>query len=239
MLYKSKTPGGYPSLVIPDGESVKIDAHLKGVEVLSVRPRSVAALLVLCGLPPQAPPRLSDLSAFEKVTNTDGLIHLKAEHITRIGGYSAPFVRSVLRALDPQAPSPISVKLQIAHDKTGNAKHLSAAASKADIAPISVHVETQVPVPSFIRDLAITAQTMIFEDIIVGFDATLVINESWVVVNNFLAYGGSHIQQTPPWVAMDVQGTMQGAIPVAVHSIVDNNVAINFTKLGEIAVGGL
>lgn len=241
MLFPPQKAGGHPSLLVEDGKTFTIDPDIKGLFVSTVRPRSVAALLALWGIPsPQPPPRLSDAAAFKTVTNTVGLVELNpTENEPRIGGHSAPYVRAVLKALDPQVPMPKSVRWRVAHDHTVRAVG-GPASSSADIRDMQpVHVESEVPVPEFIHELAIYTKVVVYQDIVIGFGSTLVINVSPLMANNFLAYGGSRVTMNTPYLNLDVYGTMQGGIPSIIHQVVGKVLKVSLPKLDQIPVAGL
>jgi hypothetical protein len=234
MLFPSKKATGHSSLLVPDKETVTLDKDQKGLSILTLRPRSVAALLVLCGMPPKSPPRLSDGTAFETVESSDGLIEISHnDRMRRVGGHSPHFIRSILRTLDPLVPMPRSVRLPVIANRDANVP-MKSISSKQQVS------EQQVPVPDFLQNLAVMVNVVVLEDIVIGFGGTLVINYSPITVNNFLAYGGSRVQQITPWgLIMDVAGTMRGGIPSIVHNVVNNSVVIDWNRLGQLAVVGL
>jgi hypothetical protein len=242
MLFPPKKAGDPPSLLVEDGTNFTIEPNLKGLTVSKVRPRSVGAWLALCGIPsPQPPPRLADAAAFESVSSTEGLVELKlSEHTRRVGGYSAPFVRAVLKALDPQAPMPKSVHWRVAQDHSVKVVDPSTSSSIHNT-PVeqAVHIESEVPVPAFMHEGSVYTKCVLLEDIIVGFGSTLVISVSPMIVNNFIMYGGSQVIVSTPYLNLDVNGTMQGGVPSVIHEVIGKNLAVDVSKLRQIPVAGL
>jgi hypothetical protein len=126
MLFPPNNAGDPPSLLVEDGKSFTIDAGLKGMSTSNVRPRNVAALLVLWGFSsPQPPRRLSAHAAFDTVDSTDPSrkLRMAPASVVTLRNLSVPS----LRALDPQAPMPKSVRWLVTRD------HKAAASNSASL----------------------------------------------------------------------------------------------------------
>ncbi|RXZ42057.1 hypothetical protein [Crenobacter cavernae] len=244
MLYHNEDRR-FPSLFVEDGETVTIstrNARETGISVLKMRPRTTAALLVLAGQPPSTAPRLSDRAAFEQIESTEGFVNLaELDHDGRIDGYSIPYIRGVLEVLDPnERVPPKSVKRlfplseehkdcsctpsrRIKKGATGIALSPgSSAAAVADASPSTraMYSVREAFVPDFLTNLQIVSWVTAFGDIVVGPNATLVLDSStnFVIADNFLAYKGSRIVQRASYLNLDVTSTMRGDILKIIHT---------------------
>jgi hypothetical protein len=253
---------GVPSLVVADGETVIIGAREAAalqIPVVRVRPLTTAALLVLGGRPPSAPPRLSDDAHFERIESTEGLVNLSdVDEEGTIAGYSIPFLCNVLDALDPRAPVPPPfVEFQVPHDyldkdcgcnpSPGSMKiqritgALAAdqpsrlAADQSGRQEALLRVGARVYVPDIFAKLGIYSLFVDLGDIIVGFNSTLVLNSdlSFASAHNVFAYRGSRIVQRSNYLVLDVGDTMRGGIQFKVHSVTDRILAVDRHLLAE------
>ena len=230
-----------PSLLVEDGTTVTLSAEAPGPQVLMIRPRTIAALKQVWGAPVNKPVRLSDESAFERVHTGKGYVDItKPDAERRIGGHTTPFLRNVVRALDPDAPMPTStVRGQVPHSNTSKAS-LPATTKMANVSyEEAFHTIVEVPIPRFLRDFSVIARLLVFDDVIIGFNSTLVFSSNiWVVLaSNILAYDGSRIVQQGQYFSLDVTGTMRGSIQSIVHNVNGvGEVSINWHQLKELPV---
>ena len=254
MLYRNED-GRFPSLLVEDGETVTLSvksARETGIPILKMRPRSVAALLVLAGLPPPNAPRLSDRAAFERIEKTDGFVNFaELDEDGRLDGYSVPYIREVLGALDPDDRVPPKLvrklfPLDEGHEdcgctrrrRAGNASGVPARdADPADFAAASLsarmtHSVREAFVPDFVANLQVVSLFTAFGDIVVGRGGTLVLDAdtNFVIADNFLAYRGSRIVQRGRYLSVDVTGKMRGSIRDIIH-IASAALQVNWTAL--------
>jgi len=253
MIYLNET--GVPSLVVADGETVTIgvnNAEALGVPVVSVRPLTTAALLVLGGRPSSAPPRLSDDAAFERIESTEGLVNLlEVDEDGTIAGYSIPFLRNVLDALDPSAPVPPPfIQFRVPHDnlnrpcgcnagpgpmKIEKPHDAALAADQRAVSEASLRIRAQVFVPDFFVHLRIYSVFVDLGDIVVGRNSTLVLDSdlSFARAHNVFAYHGSRIVQRSDYLALNVAGTMRGGIMNIFHSVTEEILKVDRSLLAE------
>ena len=231
MLYPNGETG-HPSLLVEAGKTVTVgaeDADILTVSTAAFRPRTLAALLVLCGMPTQTPARLSDPQAFEPIEKTSGLVDIRwPDADGRIGGHTQAFLRRVLENLDTDSAIPETVHLPVAASPRANFDMDRRIAERAPIAPVSSNISqtlrpaaVEVPVPHFVRHLSIFARFAMFDDIVVEQDATLLLNASltYVIASNVLAYQGSRIVQQGDYMALDVSGRVVGGMVRIAHGI--------------------
>jgi len=257
MLYRGGD-GRPPALVIEDGETVTISAARApeaGIPLLKMRPRTTAALLVMAGKRTAAPPRLSDAAAFEEIDSTDGFVRLsELDGDGRIAGYSVPFLRGVIDTLDPSEPAPPRsvtrlVRLEAEESGSGLPPSVRGAArtrgiTPAESTPVSAfpdalphsptdHSVIESYVPSVVQDLKIFDFTARLGDIVVGRDATLVLDKDlWFAwADNLLGYTGSRVVQRAPYFNLDVTGTVRGGILGIVHAVVADELTVNWTAV--------
>jgi hypothetical protein len=243
MLYHNED-GRFPSLFIEDGETVTIstrDARETGIPVLTMRPRTTAALLVLAGQPRPKAPRLSDRAAFEQIERTEGFVNFgELDQDGTIDGYSVPYVRGVLEALDPNdRVPPKSVRrlfpINEEHKDCGcsssrrrkrNATGVTlapgadaASVAEASLSTVANHSVREAFVPDFLANLQVVSLFTAFGDIVVSRGGTLVLDAdtNFVIADNFLAYKGSRIVQRAGYLSMDVTSIMRGGIRDLIH----------------------
>ncbi|HXB72348.1 MAG TPA: hypothetical protein VNY05_29180 [Candidatus Acidoferrales bacterium] len=255
MIYRNPD-GRYPSLLVEDGQTLTIsarDAREIGVPMLTMQPRTTAALLVLAGQPPPAAPRLSDRAAFEQIDRTEGLASFsKLDQDGRIAGYSVSFIRGVLEAFDPNdRVPPQSVKRLIPSDvdkpcDCSSSQHQARNVTRAtNIAPATSAVAADVSqskpatgslrairVPEFLVDFKVYSLFVRLGDIVVSHNATLVLDSdiSFAIADNVLAYTGARIVQRGGNMNLDVTGIMRGSIFSLIHSVTDV-LRVNFQSL--------
>jgi hypothetical protein len=247
MLYHNED-GRAPSLLVEDGETVTIsarDVRETGIPILKMRARTTTALLVLAGQLLPTAPRLSDRTAFEQIERTDGFVNFSEPHQDgKIAGYSVPFVRGVLEALDPnERVPPRSVKRLIPFDEENNdcgcfpsrirmrnAKDVASkpginavALAEASLPPTVTHSVREIFVPDFISELKVFSLFTILGDIVVGRNATLVLDSdiSFAIADNILAYRDSRIVQQANYLNVDILGTMRGSLLNIFHTATD------------------
>ena len=247
MIYRNED-GRYPSVLVEDGETVTIsarNAHEAGIPILKMRPRTTAALLVLAGQPLSTAPRLSDRGAFEQIEETENFVNLSEfDQDGRLAGYSVPFIRGVLEALDPNESTPSrSVKRlipivnedhdcgcrrnrrlrQYARETINTTGSYDAALGQALPPTMVTHSVREAFVPDFLVDLNVFSLCTALGDIVVGRNATLILDSdiNFTMVNNFLAYRGSQIVQRAPYLNVDIIGTMRGGVLDIFHSVTD------------------
>jgi hypothetical protein len=233
-----------------------------GGAVLAMQPQTTAALLVAAGQPPANAPRLSDRSSFEHIQHTEGLVSLsKLDEDRKVDGYSVSFVQGVLAALDPTARLPAaSVKrlipvdsgdrhcgcspikpamrgatpsgnIQRSRDPELDASTVSAAGLQAASTPAAFSVR-ETRVPEFLFKLNVFSIFTRFADIVVGRNATLILDEdiSFAIADNVLAYRGSRIVQRAGYMNLDVTGLMRGSLINIIHRVTDV-VAVDYRAL--------
>ncbi|MEO5892032.1 MAG: hypothetical protein ABIQ31_17425 [Ferruginibacter sp.] len=245
MLYRNAN--GFPSLHVEDGQTFTISnksARELGIPVLKMRPRNTAALLTLAGQQIANAPRLSDNSAFEQIDNADGLVSFSdPDQDGRIDGYSVPFIKGVLQALDPkERMPPKSVKRLVAlttakkgcacssHDhavQTVKSSPVSQNVSEIlayDTAALSkTHSVRETFVPEFVTSLRIFSLFTRLGDIVVGRNATLVLDSDlyFAIADNLLGYQGSRLVQRGEILNLDITGTLRGSITNIIHQASD------------------
>jgi hypothetical protein len=254
MIYRSEE-SRHPSLLVEDGETAVVSAHADralGLSVLKLRPRTTAALLTLAGMAPRTGPRLGDRAAFEEIGNSDGLMNFaELDADRRLDGYTVPFLRGVLEAMDPNERSPPSTVKRLApiseedsdcgcsgrRFSTSRARvGFDAAAltgvAKEDASQNARMRAVQSYVPDFLVGLRVFGLVVAFGDIVVGRNATLVLDSDvfLAVADNVLGYRGSRIVQRAPYLNMDVSGRLRGSILDVVHSVTDV-LKVNWTAL--------
>jgi hypothetical protein len=257
MLYRNEN-GRPPSLLVGDGETVTISAtgaRSVGMTPLKMRPRTTAALLVLGGRPPSAPPRLTDHGAFETVESTDGMeTFAEVDTNGQIGGYSVSFISRMLDLFEPNDPfPPRTVRLETPREIVG--EHCGCSAerhsiriaerraeestrhdrlpAKASLPTYRTHNISEVYVPKFIVNLKIYALFLSLGEIIVGFNATLILDDdiNFAVADNVLAYHGSRIIQRSDYLNLDVRGIMRGGILFKIHETTQTTVKVDLAAL--------
>jgi hypothetical protein len=240
MIFPPASSTGYPSLFVPDKETVTLDKNLKGVSTVTLRPRTVPALLHLCGIPLEKAPRLSDAASFEEVDNAHGLVEIdQTERAARVGGHSAYFLHSVLQVLDPHASMPKSVRLPVFANRAPGEIQPGVVANQNKLNRTVIR-EQHVPVPEFMAKLAIAVKVFRFADIVVGFGATLVIKHSPLTINSLVAYDGSRIVQGTQWgLTVDVVDTLRGGVQSLVHRIEGKTLLVEKSKLAKLVAPGL
>lgn len=245
MLYRNAN--GIPSLLVEDGQTFTIStksAREFGIPVLKMRPRHTAALLTLAGQRIANAPRLSDNSAFEQIDNADGLVSFsEPDQDGRIDGYSVPFLKGVLQALDPnERMPPKSVKrlVTVTTAKKGcacsshehavqtekstallqNVREISAYSAAAFI---KTHSVRETFVPEFMSSLRIFSLFTRLGDIVVGRNATLVLDSDlyFAIADNLLGYQGSRLVQRGEILNLDITGTLRGSLINIIHHASD------------------
>jgi hypothetical protein len=162
------------------------------------------------------------------VEQTEGLVNLHArDDEARVAGYSVPFLSRVFDALDPDTRTP-SATVQMRTKKDSKAVHrcgckehgsrpVSAAAAREDQETRARDIRNLItaPVPDFLVELRVHILPPWLQDIIVGTNATLVLDDSvaFMVARNILCYQGSRIVQKSAHLNADIVGTMRGGIP--------------------------
>lgn len=252
----------HPSLLVEDGETVRISAKgeraTPGLSLVKIRPRTTAALLVLAGRPPETAPRLSDASAFEPIEETERFVDLaEQDEDGKIAGYSVPFLSGILDGFDPnEKVPPASVRRLVPRRQTShdcNCPQRTHAEPSVDslARATGVHVVSATdaslfaqekrpthslrfsPVPDFLRRFEVFARLLRFHDIVVGRNATLILDSdvSFTVANNFLCYQGSRIVQKGKYLTVDVTSLMRGSLLEPVWSVVKNALIVDWEKL--------
>lgn len=255
MIYQNPD-GRPPSLLVREGHTVTInacDARELGIPSVAVQPKTTAAILTLAGRPPAAAPRLSDITAFERIERTEGLVSFsKPDEDGRIGGYTPGFLRGVLQAFNPEdRVPPRVVRYTIPHKKDhhdcgccGKAQaepgdrsergtpEADASFLKRPLAPRAAFSIREAAVPAFLTGFHLYELFTMFGDIVVEPNATLILGPDVMfgIADNVLAYRGARIVQRASQMNFDVGGTMRGSLIKITHRVADI-VKIDFAAL--------
>ena len=234
----------YPSLLVEDNATVTIGMDNPELTIVPLRPLTTAALLIMGGIPTSVPARLSDARAFEKLESADGYVDIKRPGPDgRIGGYTSSFLRHVLTRLDPTKPVPATIEWQSqAHPVTqaGNQSGDGRRPRNRNVGMGPGITSTRISVPGIFLNNGVISLVPIFDNIVVGFGATLYLGAdvTHLGANNFICYEGSTIKSDSTYLAVDVEGTLAGSVQSIVHEIVGEELAINFAALAGEAFTG-
>jgi len=236
MLFKS-SDSQFPSVVVEEGKTLTLrakDAKEIGLPQISMQPRTTAALLILAGQSPSNAPRLSDTTAFEQTDRADGMVSLSnLDQDGRVNGYSVPFLRGILSALDPTSRYPAQSVKKMA--PLASAKHCGCNCSGKDTAAPalkasafvgaetkideSTHTIREFPVPEFIQNLNVASLFTRLGDIVVARNATLILDDDifFAIAENVWAYQGARIFQRASNLNLDITGIMRGSVTRIFH----------------------
>jgi hypothetical protein len=244
MLYKNED-SPYPSIVVKDGETATLSGapgQVTGVPVIAMRPLTTAALWLMAGKDPPGTPRLSDRTHFEEIDCTDGFVNLAyADEEGRVDGYSAPFLRSVIDALDPEARVPERVRRLIPPEGTQYGCKCRTAREAPDPALAEAaalragYSVRETFVPEFLVQLNLFSYVTRLGDIIVGRNSTLILDSDLMFAwaGDCLAYRGARIIQQAPFLALNLTGTMRGSLTFTFHDLVSDTLKIDREILGR------
>jgi hypothetical protein len=227
------------SLLVEDETTATITTADPELETVSLRPLTTAALLVACGIPSATPARLSDPDVFERLERPDGHVEVGPSQDGRIAGYTAPFLRRILTNLDAEEPVPESVRLRIPAPSPSMPDRRAADGQSVrtnDVrGRLPVRADVEVHVPDFLRRLSLYIAVPLLQDIIVGFNATLVIDSSihHLLARNILCYDGSRIQQNGAYLTIDAF-SLRGGISKIFHRVDKERLAIHSDILEEL-----
>lgn len=257
MLYRSEE-GRPPSLVVEEGQTFTVSQSILegfGARIPKLRPLTTDALLVLAGMPSPTAPRLSDSGAFEEIDSIEGMVRLsQVDEDGRIDGYSVPYLRGVLEAIDPaERTPPKSVRRMVAHqpdfaqvgitpvldfspqNTEGAVAHVRGVDSLAQTLrdPQVTYSVRESFVPAFVAERSVFDYITRLGDVVVGRNATLILDTdiSMAWADNFLAYQGSRIVQQANYLTLDISGTMRGGILDILHSIVSDRLTLDWQRL--------
>lgn len=236
MLFKS-ADSQFPSVVVEEGQTLTLrakDARETSLPQMAMQPRTTAALLVMAGQSPSNAPRLSDTAAFEQTDQTDGMVSFSdLDQDGRIGGYSVPFLKDILGGLDPVSrypPESVKRKAPLAPAKPcrcncSGGDHAAPAFKASAFTETEARIDEsayticEFPVPEFIQKLKVVSLFTRLGDIIVGRNATLILDDDifLAIAENVWAYQGARIFQRATNLNLDVTGVMRGSVTRIFH----------------------
>ena len=245
--------GRYPSLLVPEGQTVTIsasEARASGISFTAMQPRTTAALMVLAGQTSETAPRLSDRAAFEEVKTTDGLVSFSMlDRDGRLAGYSVPFLKGLLKGFDAgQRTPPSSVKRLVPLSRENDCRcHQAQQASKSiagrrlvdDVGlqqestqGPTAHSIREIRVPDFVLQMQVYSLFMRLGEVVVERNGTLILDSdiSFAIADNVIGYVGSRIVQRASSLTLDVTNLMRGGLIELVHHVSDV-LKINFQGL--------
>jgi hypothetical protein len=220
-------------LRVPVNKVVRIsheESH--GGLIRYLRPKTVVALKTLSGVPVRRPARLGDAKAFEIIEDRDAverLVPLLPDKAGKIGGVPYSFVHALITSFDEKDPIPTQVRI-VQRFRKREDLHAKRSLINLPIPPESPDKEwrrqfaftaevigtvQEMPVPDWLRNLMACATCLVYYNLVVETNGTLVVGSfiSNLWASNVYMHQGARVAQESPYLTVDITGELKGDLP--------------------------